>query len=58
MSKGPQRFIPLSQVVEEHGLDRDAFHEMVAASGTDHPVSPLFGALPVAVNEIFPTIDE
>lgn len=25
MSKSPQRFIPLSQVVEQHGLDHDSF---------------------------------
>ncbi len=49
---------PEARTLQMLGLDRDAFHEMVAASGTDHPVSPLFGPLPVAVNEIFPTIDE
>lgn len=39
-------------------LDRDAFHVAVSASGDDRPVSPLLGALPFAIDDLFVEIDE
>ncbi len=48
---------PEARTLEIFVLDRDAFHLAVAASGDERPVSPLLGLLPVAVAELFPTID-
>jgi Uma2 family endonuclease len=39
-------------------LDRDALHLAVTASGSELAVSPLLGALPFAVSDIFAGIDQ
>jgi Uma2 family endonuclease len=48
---------PEARTLEIFALDRDAFHLAVGAAGDDRPVSPLLGPLPVAVDDLFPTVD-
>jgi len=48
---------PEARTIEILTLDRDAFHLAVAASGDETPVSPLLGALPLTVSDLFAGID-
>jgi Uma2 family endonuclease len=49
---------PEARTVEVLALDRDAFHLAVSASGSDNPVSPLLGPLPIAVEGLFAGIED
>jgi Uma2 family endonuclease len=49
---------PDARTIEILVLDRDAFHLAVTASGSDIPVSPLLGPLPIAVERFFAGIED
>ena len=49
---------PEARTLEILTLDRDALHLAVAAAGSEMPVSPLLGQLPVAVDDLFPGLDD
>ena len=48
---------PEARTFEILSLDRDALHLVVAATGSEQPVSPLLGPLPIAVDDLFAGID-
>ena len=48
---------PEARTLEILSLDRDALHGVVAASGTDQPISPLLGPLSIVVDDLFAGID-
>jgi Uma2 family endonuclease len=48
---------PEARTIEILALDRDAFHLFSTASGSETPVSPLFGSLPIAADDLFAGID-
>ncbi len=48
---------PEGRTIEILALDRDALHLVAAASGSETPVSPMFGPLPVAADDLFAGID-
>jgi Uma2 family endonuclease len=48
---------PEARTLEILALDRDAFHSILIASGADTPTSPLFGPLPIAINDLFAGIE-
>lgn len=49
---------PEARTIEMFVLDGDALHSTGLVSGADVPVSPLFGPLPLAADEIFAGIEE
>ena len=48
---------PEARTIDILGLDRDAFHQVTVASGSDMPVSPLLGPRPLAPGNLFPEVD-
>ena len=48
---------PEARTIEILALDGDALHLVITASGTDRPLSPLLGSLPIAVDDLFAGID-
>ncbi len=48
---------PEARTIEILTLDRDALHLIAATSGTETSVSPLFGSLPIAADDLFAGID-
>ena len=48
---------PEARTIEILALDRDALHLVAAASGSETPISPLFGPLPIAASDLFAGID-
>lgn len=46
-----------ARTIEILALDRDALHLVSTASGSETPVSPLFGSLPVAAADLFADIE-
>ncbi len=49
---------PEARTIETLALDRDALHLVSAASGSEPPVSPLFGPLPFAAAGHFAGIED
>ena len=49
---------PEARTIEILALDRDALHLVAAASGSETPISTLFGPLPIAASDLFAGIDD